>query len=113
MYETPPVLTIKRPSRRPTAEQIASLQGVPSAIATDAMDGRGAMSAQIRHLDGGRELPPAAAGPALTAWLGAADLLALHACKRFVTPGDIVIAAFDGHQGCAVLGDSLASDIYI
>ena len=107
MYETPPILTIKRQTRRPTADQIASFNGVPSAVASDAMDGRGAMSSAIRQLDGSRDQPATVAGPALTAWLGAADLLALHACKRFVTPGDVVIAAFDGHQGCAVFGDSL------
>lgn len=107
MYETPPLLTIKRPSRRPTEAQIAALRGVPSAVATDAMDGRGALAGSIRHLDGGHRLPKSVVGPALTAWSGAADLLALHACKKFLTPGDVVIAGVDGHQGCAVLGDSL------
>ena len=107
MYETPPLLTIKRPSRRPSAAQIEAFKGVPSAIATDAMDGRGALAGSIRHLDGGRNLPTSVVGPALTAWSGAADLLALHACKAFVTPGDVVIGGVDGHQGCAVFGDSL------
>ncbi|RZW09953.1 MAG: RraA family protein [Rhodobacteraceae bacterium] len=107
MYETPPLLTIRRPTRRPSAAQIATLNGVPSAVATDAMDGRGALAGSIRHLDGGRYLPVSVVGPALTAWSGAADLLALHACKAFVTPGDVVIAGVDGHQGCAVFGDAL------
>lgn len=107
MYETPPLLTIKRPSRRPTNAQIAALKGVPSAVATDAMDGRGALAGWIRHLDGGRSLPKSVVGPALTAWSGAADLLALHVCKKFVRPGDVVIGGVDGHQGCAVMGDSL------
>lgn len=107
MYETPPLLTIKRPQRRPTEAQIASMQGVPSAVATDAMDGRGALAGSIRHLDRGRQLPKSVFGPALTAWSGAADLLALHACKKFVTRGDVVIAGVDGHQGCAVFGDAL------
>jgi 4-hydroxy-4-methyl-2-oxoglutarate aldolase len=108
MYETPPLLTIKRPSRRPTKAQIEALRNVPSAVATDAMDGRGALTGKIRHLDGGQRLPKSVVGPALTAWSGAADLLALHACKKFAQPGDIVVAGVDGHQGCAVLGDSLA-----
>lgn len=107
MYETPPLLTIKRPSRRPTEAQIAAFRGVPSAVATDAMDGRGALTGSIRHLDGGMTLPRSVVGPALTAWSGAADLLALHACKAFATPGDVVIAGVDGHQGCAVFGDAL------
>lgn len=107
MYETPPLLTIKRPSRRPTKAQIEALRDVPSAVATDAMDGRGALSGSIRHLDGGAKLPKSVVGPALTAWSGAADLLALHAAKKFVTPGDVMIAGVDGHQGCAVFGDAL------
>ncbi len=107
MYETPPLLTIRRPARRPTEAQIAAFRGVPSAVATDAMDGRGALAGSIRHLDGGLRLPKSVVGPALTAWSGAADLLALHAAKKFVTPGDVVIAAVDGHQGCAVFGDAL------
>ena len=78
MYETPPLLTIKRPSRRPTQAQIDSLKNVPSAVATDAMDGRGALIGTIRHLDGGQRLPESVVGPALTAWSGAADLLALQ-----------------------------------
>lgn len=106
MYETPPLLTIKRPSRRPTDAQIAAFQGVPSAIASDAMDGRGALVGTIRRLFSDRASPRSVTGPALTAWSGAADLLALHACKEFITPGDIVMAGVDGHQGCAVLGDS-------
>ena len=105
MYETPPHLTIRRPTRRPTEAQIKSLQGVPSAVATDAMDGRGSLAGHIRHLD--RALPHSVVGPALTAWSGAADLMALHAAKAFVTPGDIMIASVDDHQGCAVFGDSL------
>jgi 4-hydroxy-4-methyl-2-oxoglutarate aldolase len=105
MYETPPLLTIKRPSRRPTDAQIAAFRGVPSSVASDAMDGRGALTGAIRHLD--RALAPSVVGPALTAWSGAADLIALHASKAFVTPGDVVIAGVDGHQGCAVFGDAL------
>lgn len=105
MFEDPPLLTIKRPSRRPTDAQIAALTGVQSAIVSDAMDGRGALAGHIRHLD--PALPSAVTGPALTVWTGAADLLALHACKRIAAPGDVVIHSFDGHQGCAAFGDSL------
>lgn len=107
MYEDPPLLTIKRPSRRPTAAQIAAFQSIPSAVATDALDGRGALSGSIRRLLGSESQPAIVAGPALSVWTGAADLLALHACKSVLTTGDIVVTAFDGHQGCAAFGDSL------
>ena len=79
------------------------MQGVPSAVASDAMDGAGALDGRIAHVIGDQHI----VGPALTAWSGAADLVALHACKRFITKGDVVIAAVDGHQGCAAFGDSL------
>ncbi|MBT8412901.1 MAG: RraA family protein [Boseongicola sp.] len=103
MYEDPPLLTIKRNMRRPSEAQIASLQGVPSAVASDAMEGAGALDGRIAHVVGDQHI----VGPALTAWSGAADLVALHACKRFITKGDVVIAAVDGHQGCAAFGDAL------
>ena len=103
MYEDPPLLTIKRNRRRPSDAQIAAMQGVPSAVASDAMEGAGALDGRIAHVIGDQHV----VGPALTVWSGAADLMALHACKRFITKGDVVIAAVDGHQGCAAFGDSL------
>ena len=72
MYEDPPLLTIKRPSRRPSKARIEALTGVPTAVVSDAMDGRGALSGTIRHLD--PALPPSVCGPALTVWTAAADL---------------------------------------
>ncbi|MGI9389229.1 MAG: RraA family protein [Boseongicola sp.] len=111
MYEDPPLLTIKRPSRRPSAAQIAAFHSIPSAVASDAMDGCGALSSSIRRLLGSEDQPAIVAGPALSVWTGAADLLALHACKDVLKPGDIVVTAFDGHQGCAAFGDSLGGMI--
>ncbi len=108
MYEDPPLLTIKRPSQRPTDAQVAAFQTIPTAVASDAMDGRGALSGSIRRLEGSDGQPTIVAGPALSVWTGAADLLALHACKEVLSKGDIVITAFDNHKGCAVFGDSLA-----
>lgn len=106
MYEDPPLLTIKRPSRRPSEAQIEAFTGVPTAVVSDAMNGRGALSSTSGILD--PALPPTVCGPALTVWTGAADLLSLHAVKRIATLGDMVVHAFDGHQGCAAFGDSAA-----
>jgi regulator of RNase E activity RraA len=36
---------------------------------------------------------------------GPADVLALLAAPDFVSEGDVVVAAFGGHQGCAAAGD--------
>ena len=49
MIEEPKKLTIKKPNRRPTAEQITAFQGVPTGFVVDAMDGSGALSPTIRH----------------------------------------------------------------
>ena len=108
MIEEPPILTINQARRRPTPEQIAAFQGVPTGFVVDALDGGHTLAAAIKPLGEGRDLPFAAAGPALTAACGPADILALQAALAFVSQGDIVVAGFDGHQGCATCGDRVA-----
>ena len=107
MIEAPPTLTIKSTLRRPTPAQIAAFQGVPTGFVVDALLGGGALSSGIRYLGGGRDLVCRAAGPALTADCGAADVLATFAALKFVQPGDMVVSAFAGHTGCAAAGDRL------
>lgn len=105
MIEEPPLLTIRRPTRRPTKAQIAAFQGVPSSFVVDAMYGDGAFPASIRALGDGRDYRCVAAGPALTVDTGPADILALIAALTEIRPGDVVVSAFGGHQGCAAAGD--------
>lgn len=105
MIEEPPLLTIARESRRPDAAQVAAFQEVPTSFVVDAMYGSGALSGRIRPLGESRDLVSVAAGPALTAGCGAGDVLALLAATDSVQDGDIVLAAFDGFQGCAAAGD--------
>ncbi|MEM8550985.1 MAG: RraA family protein [Pseudomonadota bacterium] len=104
MIEDPPKLVVNRAVTRPTAEQIAAFQGVPTGFVADAMDGTGALDPQIKPLQG-RGLPVSVAGPALTADPGPADVLATFAALSFVQPGDVLVCAFQGHQGCAAAGD--------
>lgn len=108
MIETPPSLTIKSTIRRPTKAQIAAFQGVPTGFVVDALLGRGALSSNIQPIGGGRDIPCAAAGPALTADNGAADVLASFAALKFIQKGDVVVSAFAAHKGCAAVGDRLA-----
>lgn len=105
MIEEPPLLTIARTMRRPTADQIAAFQDVPSGFVVDALNGGGALSSDIQPIGAGRDLRRIAAGPALTADCGPADILATLAALKFIQPGDVVVAAFAGHQGCAAAGD--------
>ena len=105
MIEEPPLLKIKSNLRRPTDAQIAAFKCVPTGFVVDALFGGGALSSDIQPLGGGRDLDCVAAGPALTADCGPADILATVAAFR---PGDVVVSAFAAHQGCAASGDRVA-----
>lgn len=108
MIDAPPKITIKEKLRRPTEAQITAFQNTSTGYVVDAMYGGGALSRDIQPLGGGRDLKCVAAGPALTADCGAADVLAVFAALKFIRPGDIVVSAFAGHSGCAAGGDGLA-----
>ena len=107
MIEAPPTLTISTAFRRPTDAQISAFQGVPSVFVVDALLGGGALSCCIQPIGGGHDLLCAAAGPALTADCGAADVLATFASLKFIKPGDVVVSAFAAYTGCAAAGDRL------
>ncbi|NNE24080.1 MAG: RraA family protein [Rhizobiales bacterium] len=105
MIEEPPILTIKNKMRRPSEAQIAAFQGVPTGFVVDALMGGGALSRAIQPVGNGQDIRCIAAGPALTADCGPADILATLASLKFIQPGDMVVAAFAAHQGCAAAGD--------
>ncbi len=105
MIEEPSALTVKRNRRRPTDAQIAAFQGVPTSFVVDAMFGGGALAPEIRPIGDGRDVHCVAAGPALTAECGPADILATLAALKFIRPGDILVSSFAAHQGCAAAGD--------
>ena len=101
MIEEPKILTIKRPSRRPTDTQIAAFKDVPSSFVSDALLGKGALAMNIKPLYG----TPHAVGPALTADNSPGDIMGTMAALKYVQPGDMIMTAFAGHQGCASCGD--------
>lgn len=105
MIEEPAILTIKKTLRRPSDSQIAAFQGVPSGFVVDALMGGGALSKAIQPIGNGQDITCVAAGPALTADCGPADILATVASLKFIQPGDVVVSAFAEHQGCAAAGD--------
>ena len=51
MLEDPPILTVKRPTRRPTRSQIEAFRGAMTGNIADCMGGRGAMSPFIKPLN--------------------------------------------------------------
>lgn len=105
MIEEPKLIRVQKDRNRPTQEQIAAFQDVPTGFVVDAMSGAGALGTAISPL-GERETH--IAGPAFTAGNRATDVLATIAALKFVQTGDVVIAAVEGHQGCAAVGDRVA-----
>ena len=104
MIEDPPLLRINTARNRPSADQIAAFQGVPTGFVVDAMFGRGALDRRIQPLEG-NAMTGQVAGPALTAGCVAGDILGTLAALNFLQAGDVLVAAFDGFDGCAAAGD--------
>jgi 4-hydroxy-4-methyl-2-oxoglutarate aldolase len=101
MIEDPPLLTIRREFPRPTPGQVAALAGAPTSFLVDCLGGHGAVDYRIKPLDPAHK----AAGVAVTCHAGPADNLAVFAAISILREGDVLLAASDGHVGCAVIGD--------
>jgi len=104
MIEEPPLLIVKTNRDRPSDQQLAALQDVPTGFLTDAMNGRGALAPEIRPLSPGI-LPSHMCGVALTCLCGPADLLAVLGALTEVQAGDILVAATGNWRQSAVVGD--------
>lgn len=104
MIEEPPLLIIREKFPRPSAQQLQALAGTPTGFLADAMIGRGALPAAIRHLSPG-VLPARMCGVALTCQCGPADVLAVFAGLGEMQPGDIMVAATGQWDRSAVIGD--------
>ncbi|MEO0548267.1 MAG: RraA family protein [Pseudomonadota bacterium] len=105
MIEEPPLITVQKPDRRPTSDQIAAFQNVPTGFVADAMNGVGALSFEIAPVDPEGRLPHHVAGPALTSDCSPGDILATLTALKFVQAGDVLVAGFAGFRGCAAAGD--------
>ena len=105
MLEDPPMLTIAKTWQRPAAAKLAKLRGVQTGQAVDAMDGRGGLDAAIKPVDPGNAM---ILGLASTCETGPADNLAVIAALSLAKPGDVIIAAAEGFQRSAIVGDNIA-----
>ena len=105
MLEDPPILTIARSWKRPAAAKLAKLKGVQTGQAVDAMDGRGGLDAAIKPVDPGNAV---ILGLAITCETGPDDNLAVLAALSLAKPGDVIIAAAEGFQRSAIVGDNIA-----
>ncbi len=104
MIEDPPLVTLRRPTRRPSPAQIEALRGVQTGFLADAMGGRGALDYRIKNLAG---LPSEFCGVALTCHAGPCDNLAVFAMLPVLTGGDVMMVATDSYVATAVAGDLL------
>lgn len=102
MIEDPPVLKIKRQFKRPSAEQLAALQGVATGYIVDCMDGRGALDAGIKPID---ERYAEFCGVVVPCDTGPADNLAVFGALDICQPGDVIVIATDAFAHTAVIGD--------
>ena len=89
---------------RPPPEAVQALRGTPTGFVVDAMGGSGALDHRLRPAIAEQY---AFCGVALTCHTGPADNLALVHALAAVRPGDVIVAAAEGHTGCAVTGDLL------
>jgi 4-hydroxy-4-methyl-2-oxoglutarate aldolase len=105
MIVDPPLLTVRRNFPRPDASILAALAGTQTGHVVDAMEGRGALDAAIKPIDGSRA---AFIGTALTCETGPSDNLAILAALTIAEPGDVIVTASDAFAGTAVIGDNLA-----
>jgi 4-hydroxy-4-methyl-2-oxoglutarate aldolase len=104
MIEDAPLITLRRPSRRPTAAQISALTDVPTGFLVDALGGFGGLDAAIKPV-----VPTQSSfcGVALTCHAGPADNLAVFAALQVLQAGDVLVAATDGFRRTSVTGDLL------
>lgn len=102
MIEDPPLLTVRRPGRRPTSAQIALFAGAPTGNVVDCMRGRGALDRSIKAVT---ENPPSICGAAITSFSYPADNLGASAAVHFAEPGDVLMCANDGCTTTALVGD--------
>jgi 4-hydroxy-4-methyl-2-oxoglutarate aldolase len=105
MIVDPPLLTVCRNFPRPDASILKALVGAQTGHIVDAMEGRGALDAGIKPIDGSRA---AFVGTALTCETGPSDNLAIFGALAITEPGDVIVAACDSFAVTAVIGDNLA-----
>ena len=105
MIDEPPILRIARNFERPDPALVARVAKTNACWIGDAQGGRAALDAGVRSLGTG---PLPICGPALTCYLGVNANLALIAAIKLARPGDVIVAATDGFEGAAIIGDILA-----
>ena len=105
MIEEPKPLTIKKNWERPSKKQLKAFENIPTGFVTDALDGEGTLSIDIKPVGDGRDINCIVVGAAVTAGNNAADIMGTLAALNFIQEDDVLVASVSGHQGCAAAGD--------
>ena len=105
MIEEPKPLTIKKDWKRPSKKQLKAFENIPTGFVTDALDGEGTLSIDIKPVGDGRDINCVVVGAAVTAGNNAADIMGTLAALNFIQEGDVLVASVSGHQGNAAAGD--------
>ena len=105
MIGEPVDLIVKKNFERPSAEQIESLQAVPTGFVVDAQNGTGALDWRIKPLGESMEF----VGSALTVEAEPRDYLPVQPAIALSHPGDVLVISNGGYDGAAVIGDNVAA----
>lgn len=100
MIDDPPVLTIQRNFKRPTAQQVQTLAGVSTGVVVDCLGGRGGVPLKPVNPDAVKFC-----GVAVTCHAGPADNLAVFGALEISVAGDVIVIATDAFESTAVIGD--------
>ena len=113
MIENPPLIQIKKSSsrNRPSIKQLENFKNIPTGFICDALSGYAALDTKIKPLLVPGKNVEHIAGPALTVFSGAADVLGMSIALSEIQPGDIVVNGVSGFQGTAAVGDRIAGMI--
>ena len=102
MIEDPPLLTIKKNTKRPATEKVTAIAKASTGVVVDCLGGRGAMCSSIKPVNSDASR---FCGVALTCDAGPADNLAVFGALHVAEAGDVVVVATDGFKATAVIGD--------
>lgn len=100
-----PIITVKRIWQRPDPALVAAFATVPTGNVSDAAGRTGSLGAAINPVTSAASF----CGPALTIDAGPHDNLAVWVGLDLIAKGDVVVISTHQHQGCAVVGDLIAS----
>ncbi len=104
MIGQPVMLTVRQDFDRPSSDQIAAFQRIPTGFLVDAQNGTGALDYRIKPLT----TDMAFAGSVITVHVEPRDMLAVQPGIALAQPGDVVLIETGGYHDAAVIGDNVA-----